>query len=172
MRPRLSIVTRPADESWARWPLPVWGAMPATRASSVAVNARPPLSAISMAARAGLPRSAANRANDAMLPMSASQFHNHVSGLTVESANRTTNKARSVGYHNHASGSGYVRAGSKVTKQPFDEPPMLEISTISMDARCFMKAMVHAAALLKLYIDGNSKPGGLQEREVPPSGFG
>ena len=116
MRPRLSIVTRPAEESWARWPLPVWGAIPATRASSVAVNARPPLKAKSMAARAGLPRSAANRANDAMLPMSGSRFHSHVSSLTVESTGLTKaiNKARTIGSRRHASALDTLERAAKL----------------------------------------------------------
>src|SRR6516225_947194 len=123
MRPRLSIVTRPADESWARWPLPVWGAIPATLASSVAVNARPPLSAISMAARAGLPRSAANRANDAMLPMSASQFHSHVPSLTVESAGVTGRQIKPglSAIAHHASVLDTSERTAKLQKQPFEK---------------------------------------------------
>ncbi len=51
------------------WLLAVCGVMPATRASSVAVSARPSISACSIPARAGSPASAATSANFAVLAM-------------------------------------------------------------------------------------------------------
>jgi len=47
----------------ARWPLAVCGVMPAPRASSDAVSARPSISACSIPARAGSPASAATSVN-------------------------------------------------------------------------------------------------------------
>src|SRR4051794_1194083 len=55
-----------------RWPLAVGGRMPATRASSAAVSARPSIKACSMAARAGSPATAATSANIALLAMTCS----------------------------------------------------------------------------------------------------
>src|SRR5581483_7773740 len=56
----------------ARWVLAVCGVMPATRASSEAVSARPSISACSMPARAGSPASAATWANSALVAMASS----------------------------------------------------------------------------------------------------
>src|SRR5712691_1106697 len=51
----------------AKWPLAVCGVMPATRANSDAVSARPSINAWSIAARAGSPARAATSANTALL---------------------------------------------------------------------------------------------------------
>src|SRR5262249_11160166 len=56
----------------ARWPLAVCAVMPATRASSEAVSARPSINACSMPARAGSRTSDATAANMALLAMAYS----------------------------------------------------------------------------------------------------
>src|SRR5262245_8047967 len=68
----------------ARWPLAVCAVMPATRASSEAVSARPSISACSMPARAGSPTSDATAANMALLAMAYSLVeHPHSTRLRV-----------------------------------------------------------------------------------------
>src|SRR5262249_24386156 len=52
-----------------KWPLAVCGATPATRASSLAVSARPSIKACSMLARPRSPDNAATSANRALLVM-------------------------------------------------------------------------------------------------------